>query len=191
MSVTKQALKPDAVINQLAEKEKRWFAVYTKYKCEKYVAEHLGKKQIEVYLPIITKTKRYTRKVKKYDVPLINCYVFVYIDKGQYLPTLETEYVLKFLRQGKDLLAIPPSEIEILKRVSGDVEEVEAIDRHSPEPGEAVEVVSGHLAGMRGKILAKAGKKSFLVELKSIGFQLSINIDLKMLRTIEQNILKV
>ena len=35
-------------INQLSTMEKRWFAVYTKYKCEKYVADSLAKKQISL-----------------------------------------------------------------------------------------------------------------------------------------------
>ena len=62
-------------INQLSFTEERWFAVYTKYKCEKYVVEQLNKKGISAYLPLVTKVRRYNRKVKKYNVPLINCCV--------------------------------------------------------------------------------------------------------------------
>lgn len=169
-------------VNQLSTLEKKWFAVYTKYKCEKYVSDHLTKKKIDNYIPIVKKTKRYTRKIKHYEVPLINCYVFVHITKSEYLATLETEYVMKFLRQGKDLIAIPQMEIDVLKRVVGDVEEVCVTDVNTFSEGEEVEVMSGHLTGMRGIVLLKSGKKSFLVELKSLGFQLRINIDHKLLK---------
>lgn len=182
-------LKRDTTnINQLLDLEKRWFAVYTKYKCEKYVADHLSKKNIDVYLPLVSKTKRYIRKIKHYDVPLINCYVFVHINKSQYLPTLETEYVMKFLRQGKDLLAIPESEMDLLKRVAGDVDDVIPVSERQYQLGEPVEVTAGQLAGLKGKIVSKAGKKSFVVELDTIGFQFRINIDLKLLRPLENRI---
>lgn len=175
-----------AEINQLSDQEARWFAVYTKFKCEKYVANHLSKKNIESYLPLIRKTRRYQRKIKHYDLPLIHCYVFVRIKKTDYIRTLETEYVMKFLRQGNDLLAIPDEEIEKLKRVAGDVEETISAENSDYHLGEEVEVISGQLAGMKGKIISKAGKKSFAVELETIGYHLRINIDLNMLRPVQK-----
>jgi transcription antitermination factor NusG len=173
-------------INQLSNEEAKWFAIYTKFKCEKYVANHLAKKNIEAYLPLIRKTRRYQRKVKHYDVPLIHCYVFVRIKKSDYIRTLETEYVMKFLRQGNDLIAIPEEEIDKLKRVSGDVDESFETESVEYQFGETVEVVSGHLTGMKGKIVSKAGKKSFAVELETIGYHLLINIDLSMLRPVQK-----
>lgn len=174
----------ESYLNQLSSTEKRWFAIYTKFKCEKYVSTHLHKKNIEVYLPLVAKSKKYTRKIKQYQVPLINCYVFVHIDKSQYLPTLETEYVMKFLRQGKDLLAIPDWEIETLKRVVGDIEDIAPISPQGYQIGEMVEVTSGQLLGLKGKIISKLGKKTFVVELDSLGYELRINIDLKLLKPV-------
>lgn len=181
--ISMQATKQNIVLNQLSDDEKKWFAVYTKYKCEKYVSEQLSKKNIEAYVPLMSKSKRYTRKIKTYNVPIINCYVFAYITKSQYLPVLETEYVMKFLRHGKDLLAIPPAEIEMLKRVAGDVAEVYDSTKTFHE-GELVEVVSGHLTGMKGKIVNRSGKHSFVIDLETLGFQLRINIDVKLLKPV-------
>ena len=176
----------NSIVNQLSDIELRWFAVYTKYKCEKYVSDHLNKKNIQTYLPLIQKTRRYTRKVKHLEVPMINCYVFVYIIKSQYIPTLETEYVMKFLRHGKDLIAIPQHEIDLLKRVAGYVDEVEVLNTELFVEGEEVEVISGHLTGIRGILIAKEGKKSFVIELKSIAYQFRINIDPKILKPIRE-----
>lgn len=181
--------KTDTIVNQISDNQKKWFAVYTKYKCEKFVSDLLAKKQIEAYVPIVTKTRRYTRKIKQYHVPLINCYVFVFISKEQYIQTLETEYVIKFLKQGKDLLAIPQTEIDVLKRVSGDVAEVEILEGYMLEPGEEVEVVTGHLTGMKGTIVSRTSKKVFLIELKTIGFRLQIGIDLKLLKPVNNKVL--
>ena len=180
-----QTITRNIILNQISPTEKRWFAVYTKYKCEKYVAEQLFKKNIEAYVPLISKSKRYTRKIKTYEVPLINCYVFICITKDQYVPVLETEYVMKFLKQGKDLLAIPSAEIDILKRVAGDIEEAYESENVFFE-GETVEVISGHLTGMRGKIITRSGKHSFVIDLETIGYQLRINIDIRLLRPLNQ-----
>ena len=182
-------LKQISSINQLSAKEKRWFAVYTKYKCEKYVAESLTKKQIDAYVPILTKTKRYSRKIKHYTVPLINCYVFVNILKEDYIKTLETEYVMKFLRNGQDLLAIPEIEIDTLKRVVGQDIEVKESIRSDWYLGEEVEVISGQLAGMRGRIVSKEGKRSFVIDLETIGYQLRIKIDFNLLRSVSDGLL--
>lgn len=172
-------------INQLSDKDEKWFAVYTKYKCEKYVAAQLAKKNIHAYVPLLSKTKRYSRKIKHYEVPLINCYVFVKIKKEDYLRTLETEFVMKFLKNGNDLLAIPENEIQILKRVGGQVEETFEADALTLDQGQIVEVTSGQLTGMKGKIINRAGKKSFVVALETIGYHLLVNIDLKWLKPIK------
>jgi transcription antitermination factor NusG len=187
--MTNSKPKYDIVINQLSAEEKRWFAVYTKYKCEKYVSENLARKSIEAYVPLISKTKRYARKIKNYEVPLINCYVFVFITKSEYIGTLETEYVMKFLRQGKDLLAIPEVEIDVLKRIAGDIIEANSIDTLDFEAGEEVEVIAGHLAGMKGKIISKSGKKNFVIDLETIGYQLRIKVDLNLLRPLGTRLL--
>lgn len=171
----------EIVINQVSATEPRWFAIYTRFKCEKFVADLLHKKSIDAYVPLVNRTKRYERKIKHYQVPLINCYVFVCITQKDYLQVLETEYVLKFLRQGKDLLAIPFQEIQTLKRIAGDVAEIEASSVQDFIPGEQVEVISGTLTGLQGKVISKSGKKSFVVELENIGFQLRINIDLNLI----------
>lgn len=178
----------DQTINQISETEPRWFAIYTKFKCEKFVVNLLSKKHIEAYVPLMTTTKRYTRKVKRYEVPLINCYVFVYITKKEYLPTLETEYVMKFLRNGKDLLAIPQSEIDLLKRVAGDIEEVNVIEKVNYIPGEEVEVIAGYLSGLRGRVISRAGKRSFVVDLQTLGYQLQIRIEQNYLKPVQKHI---
>ena len=51
----------------------QWFAIHTKYKCEKFVREQLLSKGIEAYVPVLLTKKQYLRKIKTYELPLINC----------------------------------------------------------------------------------------------------------------------
>ena len=137
------------------------------------------------YLPLIQKTKRYTRKIKQYEIPLINCYAFVCINKEEYIRVLETEYVLKFIKQGQNLVSIPSQEIELLKRIVGEVKDIEARELSWTE-GQEVEIISGHLSGLSGRLIQKRNKKEFAVELQNIGYELIIHIDPAFLRPKKQ-----
>ena len=169
------------MINHLEKDEKKWFAIYTKYKCEKYVIDKLNKKDIHAYIPLVSKTKRYTRKTKHYKVPLINCYAFVKINKDEYIKVLETEYVLGFIKQRKNLISIPEIEINLLKRIVGELETIEMSPLTFVE-GTPVEIIAGNLTGVKGKLVKKQGKNEFVVELLNIGYQLQMIIDKSLLR---------
>lgn len=172
------------VINELHEEESRWFAIYTKYKCEKFVAEHLERKDIESYVPIIKKTKHYASRKKEFEVPLINCYVFVKIVKKDFVPVLETEYVMKFLKIGKDLIAIPEEEINLLKRIVGELDVPVSLSERNFKVGQKVEVIGGHLTGIHGVLVEEKNNHSFVVELQNIGIALQVDVDRNLLRPI-------
>lgn len=169
--------------NHLHVSDPKWFAVYTRSKSEKVVKRLLTNKNIECYLPLQKVTRRYTRKIKSYEIPLISCYIFVKIIKAQYVPVLETENVVKFIRLSKNLLAIPEKEIDLLKLVVGEGENVEA-QMGAFNEGDEVEVVGGKLTGIRGKLIEKQGKKQMVVELNTVGYSLKMNIDINLLRKV-------
>ncbi len=163
------------IINQLHDTEYRWFAVYTKYKAEKYVHNLLKKKGIEAYVPLIQSTKRYSSKIKTISKPLINCYVFVRILKKDYVSVLETEHVIRFLKQRKDLISIPNEEILILQKLVGEFDGISVVER--PVVGQQVELIHGNLTGLKGKVTEQKGKNEFIVALDSIGLQFSIEVN--------------
>lgn len=175
---TSKALLP---VNDLHESDYRWFAIYTKYKGEKHVIKSLIRKGIEAYTPLLSTTKRYTRKIKTYDVPLLNCYVFVKITKQEYVKVLETEHVINYVKIKRDLVTIPQKEIDLLKRVVGELEDIKVV-QGTYEIGDEVEVVSGKLTGLKGRLININGKKDFLINLDKSGFQLLLNIDPKLIR---------
>ena len=154
----------------------------SKFKCEKFVSDLLNKKGIRNYVPLISTIKKYRSKVKEYKIPLINCYVFVSITKAEYAKVLETIYVLKFIKQGRDLISIPEWEISILKRVAGEID-VQLVDQNLELfPGQKVEVISGQLTGIKGILIQSKNKEEFVVELSNIGIHLRIDINRRHLR---------
>jgi len=172
-------------INHLSSTESKWFAIYTKYKCEKYVADHLGKKGIAAYVPLITKVKQYKSGIKRLEVPLINCYVFVKITMAQYVKVLETQYVMSYIKQRQNLISIPDEEINLLKRIVGEMEDISA-EHIEMNVGDEVEILSGNLTGIRGRLIESEGKNKFVVHLESIGYQLSMIIDKSQLRLLKR-----
>ncbi len=166
--------------------DKKWYAIRTKFKCEKFVCDLLMKKDIEAYVPLIEKKKRYTRKVKTYQLPLIHCYAFVNISRHDYLKVLQTQYVMDFLRIGGEMISIPVHEMQLLKRVVGETYEVEAEPR-SWKKGDMVEIIGGNLTGLKGTLLEKSGKKFFLVDLETIGYHLNVVIEDKLMRKLSKS----
>lgn len=162
----------------LEPKEKRWFAISTKFRSEKLVVHHLQKKGVEAYIPLVSRVKKYTSKVKSYQVPLINHYVFVHISKDQYVTVLQTEYVFGFVKIGTEIMPIPLTEINLLKKIVGESlhYDVEVVDRPLVI-GQSIEIVSGLLTGLKGVLIDRENNKDFIVELVNIGVHLRMKVN--------------
>lgn len=173
-----------------SEAPAEWYAIHTKYKCEKYVVSSLTSKNIKAYTPVLNVTKQYTRKVVTREIPLINCYAFVKVKPEQFIKVLQTEYVFSFLKIGNELSVVKQDEIDLLMRITGEYNEIEAEEIEYIE-GSEVEIVSGNLTGVRGILLEKQSKHNFLVELRSLSYQLKINVDPNHIRVIRKVALAV
>lgn len=158
-----------------------WYAVYVPFRREKSASERLERMGIQTYVPLIEKTKRYVRKVKKYRIPLIHKYVFVRIDPRDKSMVLQERDVIDFLRFEGRMVAIPDAEIETLKRVVGDREaQIDALDTHRVL-GAEVEIIHGHLTGLKGVVREVLGKNKLLVTLDTLGLTLGIQVPPKYL----------
>ena len=167
--------------NHLEDKKAKWFAVYTHFKREKMVLKYLQRKDICAYLPTQKKIRKYTRKVRIVELPLISCYIFVKITKREYLKVLETEHVLNFVKFSKNLISIPEEEMELMKWVLGEGLEVN-INKTNFCEGDKVEIISGNLTGLKGVLLKTQNKNQVLVDLRFIGYTLEITVDARLLR---------
>ena len=165
------------------EKIPRWYAVHTRYKSEKIVQRMLKQKEIEAYLPLQKRFRRHGAKMLMSEIPLISCYIFVKITKVQYVKVLETEFVVGFVRFAKDIYPIPDAEFTMMQRiVSGETDVL--VEKTTFYEGEIVEIATGNLAGLKGKLVEIEGKNRVLVELETIGFTLQISIE-------KQNLLRI
>jgi transcription antitermination factor NusG len=178
--------EPKEPVNQLHESEPRWFAVYTRYKREKMVCKRLLNNNIEIYLPLQQVTRYYTRKIRRTELPLISCYIFVKITRKGYVPVLEDPDVLYFVRQKSDLISVPEREINILKAVTGEGIPVEVLPSTGiPEVGDLVEITQGRLYGIQGTLIEQKNNRFVVVELERLGFTLRMQVELDKVRKVQ------
>ena len=167
--------------NHLDEIQAKWFAVYTKYKREKLIAKELERKGIECYLPIQKVLRQWGRKKKWVELPLLNCYVFVKITKPLYVKVREPEHVVQFVHFSRNIISIPDSEIDTLKKILQEDVSIERVEG-AYSVGDEVEIIAGNLLGLKGKLIQKQGKHNFLIEFDTIGYAFQLVINPKLLR---------
>ena len=166
----------------MSDKERFWFAIRVRPKCEKLVRDRLMEKGIPNYVPIQVKIRHYTRKVKKVELPLIKGYVLVHALLEDYLSIIETEHVLGFLRSDRAPAVIPEKDINILRRVEGSAHAVDSIPLEELQAGAMLEIIGGDLTGMAGRLVSIKGKDLVSVELIHLDTAILLDIDKKYLR---------
>jgi len=156
--------------------EKRWYAVLTGSRKEKFVVDLLQRKGITSYLPLVKRTRRYASRVKTHEVPLISCYVFVQIADDERVAVLETEYVYRYIQFSNKMSVIPDDEIEVMMHVVGEYDDVDLADERQFGQGDRVELIAGELTGLKGTVLEGRGSKRYLVRLESLDLNLTWTI---------------
>ena len=143
------------------ERLSRWFAVYTTPRHEKSVARQFEVRQIEAFLPLYRSLHRWKNGCRvNVDQPLFPNYVFVSLERYEYVRVLQTPGVLSLVGSGREPSPLASSEIESLR--SG-----LPLREFEPHPylasGDKVRIHSGSLAGMIGVLVRK--KNNFRVVL--------------------------
>jgi transcription termination/antitermination protein NusG len=152
-----------------------WFAIWTRSRHEQVVREQLQQKQIDVFLPTITKWSRWKDRKKKIDWPLFPGYCFARFDARDRMPILKCTGVVSIVSVEGEPAAIPDHQLEGIRRV---IESELAFD---PCPmlqeGMVVEVVYGPLTGVIGHLLRKSDKARLVLSVDLIGKGVSVEVD--------------
>lgn len=154
----------------------RWYALYTRPRWEKKVAELLGAKQIENYCPLQKLEKNWSDRKKIILEPLFKSYVLVRLAPKAHIPVLQTDGVIGFVTfQGKPAV-IRDEEIDTVKQFLQDYEniQVERIDVHV---NDEVTIINGPLMQQTGQVM-EVNNRMVKVMLPSLGFAL-VAIDKK------------
>lgn len=145
-----------------------WYALYTKARNEKKLAELLIRKGFTAYCPMQETLKQWSDRRKKVKEPLIRSYVFVQLDdyEKESQQALETPGAVRFLWWLKKPAVVKDEEISRLKALleeadSGSLYEVEALQ--NLEPGDRVKIVQGLWQENQGYLLRREEKRVVLL----------------------------
>jgi transcription termination/antitermination protein NusG len=151
-------------------------AVWTRSRHEQVVRQQLEQKQIETFLPTVTRWSRWKDRRKKIEWPLFPGYCFARFDPADALTILKCTGVVSIVSFDGKPAPIPAVEVDSIRLLVG------SELQYDPCPllheGELVEVVHGPLKGVVGRLVRKDASKARLVlSVDLIGQAVSVDVD--------------
>jgi transcription antitermination factor NusG len=155
--------------------EPRWYAAHTCANHEKRVAEQLGVREVEHFLPLYASVRRWKDRRVTLDLPLFPGYVFVRMALRDRLQVQQLPGVARLVSFNGAPKALPESEIEALRTT------LEAGIRAEPHPfltvGRRVRIKTGPLAGMEGVLLRRKGNLRLVISIDLIQRSVAVDAD--------------
>jgi len=153
-----------------------WFAVYTTCRHEKRVAQHLGEREIEHFLPLYQSDRKWRDGSKvTIELPLFPCYIFIRIPQIDRVRVLNVPGVLALVTgTGGEPAALPGKAIEALKA---------GLCQQNIEPhdlvrvGEMARIRSGAFAGMQGVVMRRRSGCRIVLTLEQIMRSVAVEVD--------------
>ncbi|GEP95477.1 UpxY family transcription antiterminator [Chitinophaga cymbidii] len=145
-----------------------WYAVYTKARWEKKVADLLARKQLESYCPLNHVERQWSDRRKLVQEPLFKSYVFVRIPESKKNLVRETEGIINFVYWLGKPAVINDYEIDLIKRFLREYKSA-TLEQFPIRQNDLVEITAGPLMHQRGRIL-EVGKNKVKAVLNSLGF---------------------
>lgn len=147
-----------------------WYAVYTKAKMEKKVADLLTRKRLETYCPMNVVEKQWNDRRKMSEEPLFPSYVFVRIPESMQDIVRETEGIVNFVYWlGKPAL-IHDADIEMIRRFMREHQSA-ALEKIPMRNAEAETSKPSTLLYFRGRT-PESGRNKVRAVLSSLGYAL-------------------
>ncbi len=161
---------------QAPTSSEQWYAIWTRSRHEQVVREQLERKQVEAFLPTITRWSRWKDRKKKIDWPLFPGYCFARFDPADTLAVLKCTGVVNIVSFDGKPAAIPAYELDSIRLLVGS--EMQFDPCPMIREGMMVEVVHGPLRNVVGRLLRKDAKTARLVlSVDLIGQAVSVEVD--------------
>jgi transcription antitermination factor NusG len=171
----------DTVVNTLRG-EYNWYAVYTKPRWEKKVAERLLEKGIEHYCPLNKVTRQWSDRKKIILEPVFKGYVFVKPKAENKWELRKIPGILNFVFWLGRPAQIKEQEIITIKRFLNEFSNVE-VGKQNLVANAAVRITQGVLMNYEGMVIEVFGNRA-VVKINSLDIQLSAHFDKKNLELI-------
>jgi len=155
-----------------------WYAVCTRSRQEKIVAQELAAKRIEHFLPLVPQRRRWSDRYVTIHEPLFPGYCLVYMvqaDYDQRVAVLECRSVVCFIGNDKGAWPIAEAEVSSVKTI------IQSRLQCSPYPhlkkGSFVKVIHGPLAGASGILICEPRGHRLIVSISLFARSVSVEVD--------------
>jgi len=151
-----------------------WYALYTKPRNEKKVADGLSRLGIEVYCPMVEQVKQWSDRKKKITLPLIPSYVFVRLEEKERERVFEVPGIVRYLYWLGKPAVITQQEIEALRQsLNQTIQHYEVV---AYRPGDKINIPSGPFKGREAEVKELRDKKLYLT-LENLGLQITLHLE--------------
>jgi transcription antitermination factor NusG len=165
--------------------EKKWYAVYTKSRCEKKVAQQLSQKGIEHYCPLNRVQKQWSDRKKIIFEPLFHSYVFVRISSEEQLAVRQTNGILNFVYWLSKPAVIRNEEIEIIKQFLNEHSCVK-LEKVKVNVCDLARIIGGPFMEQEGQVVS-IKNKTVKILLPSLGYLMYVEIETARIQIIREN----
>jgi transcription antitermination factor NusG len=162
--------------------KKQWFALYTRPRWEKKVADLLEKKKVEVYCPLNKIEKQWADRRKVILEPLFTSYVFVFVSELEHISIKQTDGVVNFVYWLNKPAVIRNEEIDTIKKFLHEYDHV-SVERTQVNLKDRVRIINGPLMMWEGNVV-EIRTNTVKITLPSLGQTLVAEIRKDNLETI-------
>jgi transcription antitermination factor NusG len=158
------------------QEQPQWYAVRTRSRHEKMVADQLDKLGVENFLPLIKQSRQWSDRVKEVELPLFSGYTFVRVvlSSPDRLRVLQTHGVAGFVGINCVGTAIPENQIADIRTLLAS--KVPFEEQPYLRVGQRVRVKGGALDGVEGILAAQNDDRSLVISLEPIQRSLSVRL---------------
>jgi transcription antitermination factor NusG len=154
--------------------EKKWYAVYTRPRWEKKVAELLAKRKVEVFCPLNKVMRQWADRKKMVMEPLFTSYVFVRAEEAEYLTIKQTDGIINFVYWLGNPAVIKDDEIFAIKNFLSEHLNVK-LEKVAINISDRVRITDGLLVHREGDVL-EVKSKTVKILLPSLGYAMTAEV---------------
>jgi len=146
----------------------QWYAVYTKPRWEKKVAEHLVRNAFESYCPLNRVLRQWHDRKKFVSEPLFPSYVFVRTEEARHTELSRISGVVNLVYWLRKPAVIRDEEIEAIRRFTDQYPNVQ-LEKTAVNLDDKVRIVKGPLITQEGNVIA-VKSRTVKIALPSLGY---------------------
>ncbi len=152
-----------------------WFILYTKSRNEKKVAEILQKRGVEVFCPLVKRTRQWSDRKKIIEEPLFKSYVFVNMEERERAVVFGTPGIVNFVFWLGKPAILQDYELENIRLMLKEANH-ETIEILEFVPNDLVLIQSGIFMGQKANV-SKANGKTLYLSFDTFQMHIKVNIE--------------